>query len=481
MNGKSWILAGLGIILLILFLVMPPIEPLTPTGMKVIGVFLFTATWWIAYDIGFPSLLCIALMVVTGLMKPNDVIAVSWGNYMNIFVIGVCGIAESLRATGYSERFALWFLSRPFTAGRPWVLLGTFFLSVTLMGAFMETTAVCVIFMAIAEPMLLALGYKKGDTFAATVMMGIGWVSISAMVMTPIGHGVNLVLIDWVKRDMGYNLTFARWFAIGFPSGLLYSLLVFAYLRLIVRPDVSRFGREAFEYIRKQKSKMGAMKLEEKLALAILLMVVVCWLFPDLGKNLFPAASAYVSGLGYAVPPLIAAGLLCVIKIKRQPLLTFQHWMQSVPWGTIALISGIQAIRGPLEDPATGIPQLLNNLFSPLASGLPLLVYIMIGLFWTITQTQFMSNFVTVTLVYTAMMPAALALKLGNPVALAFCFWYGARAAFALPSATSTTALAVGSGWVPIGFMAKWGFPLIIPMVLFFTFIIYPLGLLIFR
>jgi sodium-dependent dicarboxylate transporter 2/3/5 len=92
-----------------------------------------------------------------------------------------------------------------------------------------------------------------------------------------------------------------------------------------------------------------------------------------------------------------------------------------------------------------------------------------------------MSNFVTVTLVYTAMMPAAIAAGLGNPVALGFSMWYGARSALALPSATSSTAMVIGSGWVSVPFMAKYGFPLIIPMVLFFAFVCYPLGTLIFR
>jgi sodium-dependent dicarboxylate transporter 2/3/5 len=449
--------------------------------MKTIGVFLFTVSWWLAVGVGFPSLVCIALLAATGVMASKEVFALSWGSYLILFVIGALGLAECLRRTGFSSRFALWFLSRPFTVGHPWIMVSTFVLTCTLMGAFMPTTAVCVIFMAIAEPMLLALGYKKGDKFAAMLMMAIGWISITAMVMTPIGHGSNLVLIEWVKRDFGYSIGFTKWLAIGIPTGVMYSLIVLAYFRLVVRPDVSRFGAEAAKYIRQERSKMGAMKLEERLAIAVFLIVALFWLMPDVGQGLLPGVSEYVGDLGFAVPPLIGAGVLCVLRVKGKPLLTFPQWMNGVPWSTVALIGAIMALRTALGKPETGIPELLNSFFQPLAIGAPFSLYRLIGQLWAITQTQFMSNFVTVTLVYTAMMPAAVNAGLGNPVALAFSMWYGARAALALPSATSTTAMVTGSGWVPVSFMARYGFPLIIPMALFFAFVCYPLATLIFR
>ncbi|MFH0847201.1 MAG: SLC13 family permease [Chloroflexota bacterium] len=480
MNGKRWILPGLGIILLILFSILPPMAPITPRGMKVIGTFLFTVTWWVSFGTGFPSLLCLAILAITSVMTPKEVFAVSWGNYLVMFVIGALGLIESLRATGFANRFAFWFMSRPFNEGRPWVMLSVFFLANCLTGAFMESSAVCLIFFAIAEPMLIALGCEKGDKLGATVIMGIGWVSIAAMIMTPIGHGSNLVLLDWIQRDFNYRVGFPQWFAIGFPTGVMYTLIIIAYFRFVVRPDVSRFGG-AFEYVRQERIKLGTIKLEEKIALSAFLIVAVFWLLPDLGRELVPELSSYVSTLTYAVPPLIGAGLLCAIRVKKQPLLTFRSWMAAVPWATVALIGAIQALRGPLEDPATGIPTLLNNVFTPLLARVPLMVFLLIGILWTVFQTQFMSNFVTVTLTYTAMMPAIIAAKAGNPMAIAFTLWFAARAAVATPSATSSVALAAGSGWVPVGFLMKWGFLLVIPFTLFYTFIVYPMATLIFR
>ena len=58
MRVKSWITPGLMVVVLSVFLLLPPLEPLTTVGMKVVGIFLFTIIGWIFLGIGYPSILC---------------------------------------------------------------------------------------------------------------------------------------------------------------------------------------------------------------------------------------------------------------------------------------------------------------------------------------------------------------------------------------------------------------------------------------
>ncbi len=62
-------------------------------------------------------------------------------------------------------------MSRPFTAGRPWALLAMLMLVTTLLGMVMSSIPTLIVMMAIVEPMLEFRGFKKGDRFAAVVMM----------------------------------------------------------------------------------------------------------------------------------------------------------------------------------------------------------------------------------------------------------------------------------------------------------------------
>jgi sodium-dependent dicarboxylate transporter 2/3/5 len=481
MGGKQWIGPGLGVLALLLFLVLPPIGPLTPVGMKVIGVFLFTIIWWATVGIGFPSLLCLALFTMSGVMTPKAVFAASWGNYITIFILAVFGMAEALRITGFSRRFALWFVTRPFTAGHPWLMVAMFLLATVTMGSVMSGTATCIAFMAIAVPMLEGLGYKKGDRFAAALMVGIAWSATSAFIMTPIGHASNVMLMDWIERDTGLVISFTQWMVVGIPAGLLFYLLILGYLRFVIKPDMTQFSALATKYVREESAKMGRMKLEEKIAVGTFLLVIVTWMIPGLAKGILPGASAYLGSLGYSIPPLIGACLLCIFSVKNKPILTFRQWMSGVPWGTIALIGAIMAIKDIISDPATGIPQLGSSIFGPLATSAPFFVYLIIGQIWVTTQTNLMSNLVSRTLVYTVMVPAAIAAGMGNAAALGFAISAGASAGFALPSATTNTALVTGSGWVPVPFMARHGFTISIGMVLICVFAIYPWAAFVFR
>ena len=481
MNGKHWLLPGLGVILLLIFVVLPPIGALTPLGMKVFGIFLFTRMWWAALGIGFPSFVCLVLIALLGVMTPTEVFAASWGNWLILFLIGSFGLSEGLRASGFSRRFALWFITLPFVAGHPWRLLSMFLLACTLLGGILSLTVTCVVFMAIAEPMLAALGYKRGDPFAAMLMMAIGWSATASSAMTPISHATNLAVMDFVQKDTGRPMSWVLWMVAGIPLALLTLGMLLLFYRYVVRPDLSKFGAMAVDYVRAEAAKMGRMKTEEKVAVAVVILVIALWTLPSVAGNALPDVSAYLNEMGYVIPALGGGSLLCLIRIRNRPIISFRDWMVGVEWDTVALCGGIMALTEIIGNPKTGIIQFLGDIFRPIATGAPFTVFLMIILFWTIVQTNMMSNLVSATTVYRVMVPVAIATGVGNPVAMAFIITAGANYAFALPSATTSTALVTGSGWVPVGFMLKYGILLIIPVVLLLTFIGYPLAALVFR
>jgi sodium-dependent dicarboxylate transporter 2/3/5 len=357
-----------------------------------------------------------------------------------------------------------------------------FLLGCTIMGCVMSLTVTCIVFMTIAEPMLEGLGYRKGERFSAMLMMGIAWAATASSAMTPIGHPLNVLIMDLVQKDLGYTINFAQWMAIGIPMGLLVFLMLLTLFRFVVRPDVSQFSAMSAKYVEDESSKMGSIKLEEKLALGIFLIVVACWILPSFIGNILPGISSYLNKMGYAVPAIIGACLLCIIRVKGRPILTYRQWMlEGVEWSTMALIGGIMIISEVIGNPETGIAQFLTGIFQPIAAGAPFNVFLMITLLWVVLQTNLMSNMVSGTTVYKIMVPATAAAGVGNPMALTFAIIAAANYAFILPSSTTAPALVTGSGWVPVDFLARYGVIMVIPIVLLFTFIGYPFACLIFR
>ncbi len=442
---------------------------------------LATIIWWATVEIGYTSLLCIALFALTGVMTPTEAFAASWGSWLVLFVFACFGLSECLRLTGFSRRFAVWFITRPFTAGHPWILVAMLLLSCTLLGCVLSGAATCIVFITIAEPILESLGYKKGSATAAMLMMGIAWASTASMSMTPIAHGGNVLMMEWIQKDFGYTISFVGWIILGIPIGLLVYLVLLGIFRYIVRPDVSRISSITADYIREKVGALGAMKLEEKLSLVIFLGVVVCWILPSVLGDKLSQLSAYFNSMGYAIPPLVGASLLCVVRVKNKPLMSFQQWMEGIEWSSISLLAAIMIMATTIGNPDTGLTQFLTLVFQPIAKAVPFYVFLLISVLWVVLQTNIMSNLVSMTLVYTIMSPIAGAMAGANMAAFGSTIAIAANYAFSLPSATTAVAIVIGSGWVPVSFLVRYGLISIIPIVLLLTFICYPFATMIFH
>jgi sodium-dependent dicarboxylate transporter 2/3/5 len=331
--------------------------------------------------------------------------------------------------------------------------------------------------------MLQALGYKRGDRFAAMLIMGIAWASTSSSAITPVAHSTIITMVDWLQRDFGYKVGFLQWIAFGIPIGLLSYLMLLGFYRYVVRPDVTQFGSsEAAEYIHQQAVSVTPLTIEERIAAGVFLVVVTLWVLPSLVSDILPEVSAYLDQLGAAIPPLAGAGLLCIIKVKDRPVLGFSQWMgEGVEWDTIALVATVQVLATAMQNPATGINEFLTGLCKPMGYSLSFWTFLIITVFFVVLLTNGVSKTVPMTLVYTVMVPIAVACGKGNPVALGATIAVAANYGFSLPSAVVSTALVVGSGWVPVGFMARYGLLLIIPVTLFLTLVCYPLASFILR
>ena len=480
-NAKYLVTYGVMAAVLLIFCIAPPVEPLTSIGMRALGIFLATVIGWVFFGTGYVSMLCVALFALLGVMTPAEAFSNSWGNWLVIFMISCFGMSEGLRKSGFSRRFAIWFVSRPFSRSRPWALVTMFLLGCTLMGAVMSLTVTTIVFMAIAEPMLEGLGYKKGDRFSAMVMMGIAWAATASSAMTPVGHPLNVLIINWVEADFGISMSFAKFMLTGIPLGLLVFGMILLVFRFILRPDVKAFGEMTARYIEGESAKMGPIKSEEKWAIGIFLSVVFIWISPSILGGLLPKISLYIKSMGYAVPAIIGATAMCILRIKDRPVLAFRDWMVSgVEWNTISLCAAIMALSAAIGNENTGIQLFLTELFQPIIDDAPFIVVLVVTLLWTVLQTNIMSNTVSGSLVYRIMAPALGTAGLIHPAAFGFVVGAVANYAFILPSATTSTALVVGGGWVRVGFMAKYGLLMVVPVVLLFTFVGYPLAIKIF-
>src|SRR5207244_11821506 len=86
---KRFLGLWLGPLLFIAAVLVPPLRNVTPVGMRTVGIFLWTVTWWICEPIPIPatSLASLAMMVLCGVLSVDAAFS-TWSNCICIFLLG---------------------------------------------------------------------------------------------------------------------------------------------------------------------------------------------------------------------------------------------------------------------------------------------------------------------------------------------------------------------------------------------------------
>ncbi|MGX8704086.1 MAG: hypothetical protein ACSW8H_06515, partial [bacterium] len=111
--------------LLILFFLKPG-EHLTAVGVRVIAVMIPMLYLWLTANTHWTCLLALALLVTTGAMSANEVWAGSLGSFVVMTVLAYMILNVCLKETGVIDRIAIWFITRPFVRGRPYLFMAMF-------------------------------------------------------------------------------------------------------------------------------------------------------------------------------------------------------------------------------------------------------------------------------------------------------------------------------------------------------------------
>ena len=203
-NNKWKIDAAVFVAIWLVFrFILPAPEPITEAGMSVVGFFLGTLYLWIRVEIGWPSLFILGLVCFTGVTSPGTLFTQTWGNSMVPFLICAFLLNMVMADTGLSRRFAMFFITRRMNRGRPWRFIPMFFVAVMLMGLVSTSSAITVMFMAIAEEIFNMTGYKKGDRLVEAMMIGIFWVAQGPMAFSPISHVLIPMIFEYIAADFG--------------------------------------------------------------------------------------------------------------------------------------------------------------------------------------------------------------------------------------------------------------------------------------
>ena len=455
---KSWYI-DMAIVIAIYALfqfILPAPEPITRAGMGVAGIFIATLYLWIKVDIGWPSLLFVGVVGLTGVCSGTNLFAKTWGNVMVPFLVCAFMLNMVMSETGLTRRFALAFVTAKGNRGKPWRIMIMFFLAVLLMGLVSTSSAICVLFMAIAEEMFNMTGYKKGDRLVEAMMIGIFWVAQGAMAYTPISHVLIPMIFEYIAADFGITITYTR-YTLGFLlAGAGFFIGWMLILRFIIRPDVEKLKHLDIDAL---KASLKPWSKQEITALVVYVAVIVMWCFPDV-IGLIPSlqgVSKWMSSLGSAAPAMVAVGVLALISYDGKPMLDVKDCCKRLPWGNVFMMATVMGMGFVFGLDTVGVSAWIMKVVSPLMSGLSPHVFVLVVIIFITVMTDFVSNTLSASM-YAVIIPIALTVPGVNPIVVALLIAAGCNSSFTFPSGCPAASLASGGGWTRVSFQIKYGF-----------------------
>lgn len=422
---------------------LEPVAPLTVLGMKIIGIFLGLLYGWIFVDIVWPSMAGLLALMLLGIMKPGPLFGKSFGDPIVMMMFFIFVFCATINHYGLSRFISLWFITRKFVAGRPWVFTFTFLSSIMLLGGLTSASPASLIGWSILYGICDVCGYKKGEGYPTMMVFGVIYAAQIGMALIPFKQAA-LTVFSAYETMSGVSIDYAKYMLITVCACVLCSVLFIVIGKYVFKPDVSKLKNLDASSLDSD----GVLQLSkvQKIILGFLFALVALLLMP----NFLPAGSAiawFLKTIGNTGICMFLVTVMCFLKVDGKPLMQFKAMVDSgVAWGIILLLAVVQPLSGAMALEDSGITQFLMTILDPLFGGRsPMVFVIFMGIVATIL-TNFMNN----GAVGVALMPVVFSYckAMNTPPELAVILVVlCVHLALLTPAASASAALLHGNEW----------------------------------
>lgn len=402
---KFYIEAAIIIALMFGFGFLPPIEPITAHGMRVIGILLACIYAWTIGSQVWPSLLA---LIALGFLPGNTITSVfsgAFGNQTLLMVLFCLIFCACVEKSGLLTIIANFILTRKFAKKGPWWLAFAFFTASCIGSMFCGQPAVSIFLWAVFFDVIPQAGLKPKSVYVAMVMIGITLVGYLGSAVLPFGAflQIGVAVMTAINPDFVMNY-------------LAYCTLD-AIICIIMVPGLTLFFKlicPKFEYkivddiVKNVNLKMS---VQQKITLASVAFVTIILFAP----SLLPKGTAlykFISNFGLIGGMCGTSILLMLIVIDKETVGDIGDAMKhSIPWDLYFLLAAALAISTAITAEGTGVSPFLKMIFNPLLANKTAFIFLFILTFIGVIVTNCLNNIVTMTLLI--------------PTSLAFAGAYG--------------------------------------------------------
>lgn len=439
---------------------------LSAEGVAVLAVTSWVAIWWIteAIPVEVSALLPIVLFPLSGGLDLAKTCAAYGHKFIFLFIGGFI-LAIAIEKWNLHKRIALSIIHLVGT-NLSSIILG-FMVSTAFLSMWISNTATAVMMLPIGLAIISQIEASSGakrSHFGKALMLAIGYAASIGGIATLIGTPPNIILAGVIEQTYNVELSFSKWFSVGFPISIVLLFICWRYLTRVAFnfTDLKLEGGKA--YISTQLKALGKMSREEKTILVVFVCTALAWIFRSIVlKQWFPA-------IDDTIIAILAAIILFILPSSQSgvPLL---RWKDAVklPWGILLLFGGGIAIAIAFQQ--SGLALWVATQLQGL-QGVHLLLVVFILIAAVNFLTEITSNLATASVLLPLLAPLAIAMDV-HPYVLMVACTVAASCAFMLPVATPPNAIVFGSGKLQIADMVRTGIWMNVVSIILLTLVVY--------
>jgi len=484
-NAAYYIKSIIGIAVMLFFGYIPAPAPMTQLGMTVLGQFLGLIFLWTFVDMVWPNFVAIILFGFIAQQvypKPFALAGVyeagaqSIGNWCVVIVIGLLLLNEVLNETGIIRRVAFWFLTRKAARRSPWGFTFMFLLSGFAVGFFLDVTASQIFMLALAKEIFEIVGMNKEDKWTKVITIGLTFTVVITFAITPICHTLPILFMGIYSAIAQVSVNWLSYMLIAVPVGIIIWLILYFFLKVIVKPDVSKL--QNIDFVKIEAARPGKWSKREAVAVILSALLVVSWLLPGFLSFLAPTAAftGWFSAITMLTPLLVCIVIMAVVRIEGRPLLDIPSAAGKMSWMVVFFLAGIMLIASAMGEATTGIPDWTLAKLAPLVQGMSPFLLVWVVAMISVVLTNFANNVPVGIVLITVGVPIALQMHI-NPFLVAVAVSAGSNFAYCIPPAFVPVGYCYADPFGGGKYTFRWGLVTMI-VTCAVCALIYPLGLI---
>jgi solute carrier family 13 (sodium-dependent dicarboxylate transporter), member 2/3/5 len=444
---------------------------LTTAQSNLVAVLAWVLVWWITEAVPIPvtALLGPALAVMFGVGGAKAMFA-PFGDPIIFLFLGSFVIAEAMFTSGLDRRFAYAILAGRWVGSSSTRILVAFAVIVAGLSMWLSNTATTAMMYPIGIGVLVAMSRllesSRGERvdltrlrYGTALMLVTAYAASIGGIATPVGTPPNLIALGLLASLAHTRVSFFQWMLVSTPIMLVMLVLLLAYLRWALPPEVNRIAGSR-EHILSERAALGPWSRAERNVMIAFGVAVTLWVLPGVvvvfAGQRAPAAAWLSRRLPEAIVAVVAAGLLFVLPVdwaRRQFTMTWNDAVR-IDWGTLLLFGGGLSLGGAMFD--TGLAGEIGHGLVRLTGAHTLAALCFLFSFVAILITETTSNTASATMLAPLAIAAAQAAGV-SPIPPAVTVALACSMAFMLPVSTPPNAIVYGSGCVPITAMIRHG------------------------